>query len=174
MLFLLFVLVPLIELALLIQVGQWIGAGWTLLLVLGTGAAGAALARREGLRTLRKIQGEMAAGRVPGGALLDGAAILLGGAFLLTPGVLTDLVGLGLLFPPTRALARRWIRAGVERRVQEGSIQVTMMGGLPGGMPGAGSGPGAGAGRSPDGAEADPVELGLDPRNEIRVDDGDR
>lgn len=160
MLFLLFVLVPLIELALLIQVGQWIGAGWTILLVLGTGAAGAALARREGIRTFRKIQGEMTAGRVPGDALLDGAAILLGGAFLLTPGVLTDVVGLSLLFPPTRAVARRWIAHVVKRRMKDGTIRVNMnvMGGF-GSPPDQTGGPTV---RDPE----------LDPRNEIRIDQG--
>lgn len=156
-LFALFVIVPLIELALLIQVGQWIGLVPTVALVLATGAAGAALARREGLRTVQRIQSEVAAARVPGDALLDGAAILVGGAFLLTPGVLTDLVGLSLLLPPTRGLLKRRIRRAIERQIQEGGIQLRMasfgpgMGGMSGsGFGGVGfGGPGFGSGAEP-------------------------
>jgi len=159
MLFLLFVLVPLIELALLIQVGEWIGLLPTVLLVFVTGVAGAALARREGLRTVRRIQEQLGEGRMPGDALLDGAAILLGGAFLLTPGVLTDVVGLALLIPPTRALFKAWARRAAERGIEEGRIQVQV-----GGFPPFGR-------TSGDPPSAPP---GLDPRNEIRPrDDGD-
>ncbi|MDT8370039.1 MAG: FxsA family protein [Longimicrobiales bacterium] len=156
MIFLLFVLVPLIELALLIKVGQWIGAFPTILLVLFTGLAGAALARREGLRALRRVQSELASGRVPGDALMDGVAILLGGAFLLTPGVLTDLIGLSLLLPPTRGLAKAWARSAVERRIAEGSVRVHV-GGF--GLPWA----------RREGSDAD--RQPLDPNHEIRPED---
>lgn len=166
MLFLLFVLVPLIELALLIQVGQWIGLLPTILLVFVTGIAGAALARREGLRTLRRLQEEVASAQLPGDALLDGAAILLGGAFLLTPGVLTDLVGLSLLLPPTRALIKRLARRELKRRIEDGRIQVQVGGFGPAGGFGGGFGPsGFGPSGSGDGGEEEPP---LDPRNEIR------
>ena len=152
---LLFVLVPLVELALLIQVGQVIGLGPTILLVLATGVGGAALARREGLRTVAAIQGELAQGRVPGDALVDGAAILFGGALLLTPGVLTDFLGLSLLLPGTRRWMARRIRKWLARQVETGRVQWTVVGG--------GSAFGGGFG---DG-EGEPIE-DLDPRNEIR------
>ena len=168
MLFLVFVLVPLIELALLIQVGQWIGLLPTILLVFTTGIAGAALARREGLRTLRRLQEQLASAEVPGDALMDGAAILIGGAFLLTPGVLTDMVGLALLLPPTRALIKAWARRSMRQGIEEGRIkvQVSGLGGF--GAFGTGVPPEFGGGR---GAEAEP---GLDPSNEIRPEDDPR
>lgn len=189
-LFLLFVVVPLVELMLLIQVGQRIGLIPTLLIVLATGAAGAALARREGLRTLMSIQSEMAAGRMPGSSLLDGAAILIGGAFLLTPGILTDLVGFSLLFPFTRGWMKRRIARFVERQVQNGGMNVRVVGFGPGGF---GAGFGAGAGgfggdasadpdlsssggaelggpRGPDSARPSSHRAGLDPSKEISQD----
>lgn len=121
---LLFVLVPLVELAILIQLGQVVGLWPTLGLVVLTGVLGAGLARAEGLRTLWSFQQELAAGRVPGQALLDGLAILVGGAFLLTPGLLTDLAGFTLLLPPTRRWLQRRIRTWVRQRIESGRIQV--------------------------------------------------
>lgn len=158
---LLFVIVPLVELALLIQVGQWVGLGPTILLVLATGVGGAALARREGLRTLRSIQNQLAQGRLPGDELMDGAAILFGGALLLTPGVLTDFVGLSFLFPGTRRWMARRIRGWMARQVESGRVQWTVVGGP--------WDPGFGPGDdSDDPARSDAAtRLGLDPRNEI-------
>ena len=131
-LFLLFVGVPLLELLVLIQVGQRVGVLPTIGLVVVTGVAGAALARLEGLRTIWKIQGELAHGRLPGNALLDGFAILLGGALLLTPGILTDFVGFSLLLPLTRKLYLGRIRDSLERRLKSGAIHVTHLRGFPG------------------------------------------
>jgi UPF0716 family protein affecting phage T7 exclusion len=82
----LFVVVPLVELVLLIRIGQWLGVLATVALVVVTGVIGAALARREGLRTVRQIQADMKGGRFPAGRLLDGVMILLAGGLLLTPG----------------------------------------------------------------------------------------
>ena len=101
---LLFITVPLIELFLLIQVGERIGLTATVLLVVATGALGATLARQQGLATWRKFQTESAAGRPPGRTLLDGLLILIAGAVLLTPGLLTDLTGFALLIPAVRKL----------------------------------------------------------------------
>jgi len=131
-LFLLFVGVPLLELFVLVQVGQWMGVWPTIGLVVLTGVIGAALARLEGLRTLWKVKGELAHGRLPGSALLDGFAILLGGALLLTPGILTDLVGFTFLLPPTRKLFLGRIRRSLETRLKSGAIRITHLGGLPG------------------------------------------
>jgi UPF0716 protein FxsA len=134
-LFLLFVGVPLLELFVLIQMGQLVGLWPTIGLVVLTGFAGAALAKAEGLRALWKIRGELAKGRIPGQAVLDGFAILLGGALLLTPGILTDLVGFSFLLPPTRKLLMGRIRQSLERRVKTGAIRITAFGPGMGGVP---------------------------------------
>jgi UPF0716 protein FxsA len=134
-LFLLFVGVPLLELFVLIQLGQLVGLWPTIGLVVLTGFAGAALARLEGLRTIWKIRGQLARGQLPGDALLDGLAILLGGALLLTPGVLTDLVGFSFLLPPTRRRLMGRIRQSLERRVKAGAIRITTFNTGAGGMP---------------------------------------
>ena len=126
---LLFVIVPLLELALLIQMGQMVGFWPTIALVVFTGVTGAWLARTEGLRTMWKLRDDLANGRVPGQAIMDGMAVLAGGAFLLTPGILTDVVGFGLLFPTTRHAIQRRILARLERSIQEGEVQVRVAGG---------------------------------------------
>jgi UPF0716 protein FxsA len=144
---LLFVIVPILELVLLVRLGQVVGLWPTLALVLLTGVGGAMLARLEGIRVLFQFQRELASGRIPGQALLDGISVLVGGAFLLTPGILTDLAGFALLFP----LSRRWIQTRVRRRLESGiragTIRVVTMGPrgfggwAPGGPPDAGATP---------------------------------
>ncbi len=131
---LLFVGVPLLELLILIQVGQIVGLWPTIALVVLTGVTGAALARVEGIRTLLSIQGELARGRLPEESLLDGLGIVLGGALLLTPGILTDLLGFSFLLKPTRRLLMGRVRKALQRRLESGVIQVTHMSGFPGGM----------------------------------------
>jgi len=125
-LFLLFLAVPLAELYVLIHVGRVIGAGWTILLVILTAAAGAALAKAEGLRTLAAIQSSLVAGRPPTNELIEGAMILAAGLTLLMPGFLTDALGLLILFPVTRRPIRRWLVAQFKRRARdhEGFIDV--------------------------------------------------
>jgi len=122
---LLFVGVPLLELFILIQLGQVVGLWPTIGLVVLTGFAGASLARLEGLRTILRIRGEMAHGRLPGKALLDGLAVLLGGALLLTPGILTDIVGFSFLLPPTRRILLSRIRKRLEQSLKSGSIRIS-------------------------------------------------
>lgn len=116
-LLLLFIAVPLIDLIALLRVGRLLGFWPTLALVLLMGTLGAALARAQGLRTLTRINNDLAAGRMPSDALADGALILLAGALLVTPGFLTDIVGLALLIPPVRGLFRKlltkWFRSRV-------------------------------------------------------------
>jgi len=152
---LLFVGVPLLELFILIQLGQLVGLWPTIGLVVVTGFAGATLARMEGLRTLWSIRGEMARGRLPGQALFDGLAILVGGALLLTPGILTDLVGFSFLLPPTRKVLLRGIRKRVEGGLKSGAIQVTRFSASSGPL-GWGTGPPAGSegGFQPPGGES--------------------
>ncbi|MCO5172419.1 MAG: FxsA family protein [Planctomycetes bacterium] len=137
LLLLLFTVVPVVELYLLLEVGRRLGAGPTIALVLLTGLAGAWMARLQGTAALRRIQGELAQGHPPGRALLEGALILVAAVLLVTPGVLTDAVGLLLLVPPTRALAARAIAAWAGARVQ-----VVHGPSSPGGAPWQGRAPG--------------------------------
>jgi UPF0716 protein FxsA len=113
-----FILVPLAELAVLIAVGDWIGLVPTLILLLVVSVAGAWLAKREGLAAWARFQRAMAEGRMPTVEVADGAMILLAGALLLTPGFLTDVAGVLLLLPPTRAMARRLAPRLAERRLR--------------------------------------------------------
>lgn len=156
---LLFVVVPLVELYILIQIGQVVGLLPTLALVFLTGAMGAALARAEGLRVLWAFQSELAQGRIPQQALQDGIAVLVGGAFLVTPGILTDLAGLALLFPPTRHFVQRKVRKALERRIRDGAVDFVVMG--PGMQQGGFWSRGEQPRRSDD----------LDPSKEVPVDD---
>ncbi len=123
----LFVAVPLVELAILLQVAQWIGLLPTVTMVVATGVAGAALARHQGLRAFLAVQGELGAGRLPGRSLLDGLSILVGGAFLLTPGILTDFAGFSLLVPPSRRWLQRLVLRRLERRLAEGTVGFTVV-----------------------------------------------
>jgi UPF0716 protein FxsA len=126
-LLLLFTAVPLIELALLLEIGKRAGLAATLALVLGTGFLGAYLARREGLRTLTRVREEMAAGRLPADALLDGLLILIAGAVLLTPGLLTDLTGFVLLIPASRRAIRRRVAARMRRGLETKDPRVIIL-----------------------------------------------
>ncbi|MBT8400886.1 MAG: FxsA family protein [Rhodothermia bacterium] len=109
----LFLVIPLVELALLIQVGEVVGLGPTILLVVVTGAAGGMLARQQGLSTWSKFNSRLAGGKLPGRELVDGVIILLAGALLITPGLLTDIVGLCGLIPLTRKPVQRFIMSRV-------------------------------------------------------------
>ena len=127
----LFVAIPLVELAILLQVAQLVGPLPTVALVVATGIAGAALARHQGLRALVAVQREMASGRLPGRSLLDGLSILVGGAFLLTPGILTDLAGFSLLAPPSRRWIQQALQRRLERRMTQGTVEFSVF--TPGG-----------------------------------------
>jgi len=114
---------PIIELYLLIQLTQLTSFATTLLVILATGVVGAALARMEGLRVLGRIQSEMQQGRLPGDSLLDGGMILVAGALLVTPGILTDTVGFLILIPFTRAALRRLLKRWLRRKMEEGQVR---------------------------------------------------
>jgi UPF0716 protein FxsA len=103
---LLFIAIPLAELAVIIQVGQAIGVWWTIGLLLADSILGSALMRMQGRAAWRRFNEALQAGRVPAREVLDGALVIFGGALLLTPGFITDVLGLVLLVPPTRALVR--------------------------------------------------------------------
>jgi len=106
LLVLLFVAVPIAELYVIIQIGQAIGALPTIALLILASVLGAALMRSQGRAGWRRFNAATAEGRVPGREVIDGALIILGGALLLTPGFLSDILGLILLLPPTRAIVR--------------------------------------------------------------------
>ena len=143
-LFLLFVLVPVIEIALFIRVGGAIGLFPTLAIVIATAALGTWMLRREGLATLARARARLEAGELPASQLLEGMLLLVGGTMLLTPGFMTDAAGFLCLLPPTR----RWLAA----RLSAGALgRVGVVRG-PGPAPGPAGFPGTGAGTPRDGA----------------------
>jgi len=111
-----FLIVPVVELYVIIQVGQQIGALWTVVLLLLDSVLGAWLVRREGARTWRAFTRAVNEARVPAKEVADGALVIFGAALLLTPGFLTDVLGLLCLLPPTRAVIRRLLVSFVTRR----------------------------------------------------------
>lgn len=113
----LFFVVPIAELAVLISVGQQIGIGDTILLMIGVSVVGAFMARRQGLGVLREVQRRTARGEAPGKELTDGLLVLVAAVLLLTPGFVTDGVALLLLVPPVRAGIRAIVRRSFEKRV---------------------------------------------------------
>jgi UPF0716 protein FxsA len=118
------VLLPFVELYLLWRIGH--AAGWEVVfaLVLVPAMVGSWLARREGTRVLRQWQAALARRQVPEEGLLGGLLVLVGGVLLVLPGVVSDVLGLVLLLPPTRRLVARWVRREVERRIATGSMRV--------------------------------------------------
>jgi len=120
---LLFVLVPLVELAILVYLGTIIGALYTVLIVVLTGILGAILTRSQGLAILSRIRINVQRGILPANELFDGALILIGGLLLLTPGIITDILGLAVLVPRTRHIIQKLIRSLIYRRIQRGQIQ---------------------------------------------------
>ena len=124
-----FILIPLAELAVLIAVGDVIGLVPTLILLLVVSVAGAWLAKHQGLAAWRRFQLALAEGRMPTVEVADGAVLLLAGALLGPAGVRSDVVGILLLLPPTRALARRLAPRLAERRLRRGGRRVVIVDG---------------------------------------------
>jgi len=124
LLLVLFTVVPLVELYLLLWIGDLMGFWPTVGLVLLTGVIGATLAKLEGLRVLGQWQSALAEGRVPEAGVLDGLLVLVGGILLVTPGILTDVFGFSLLIPPTRQVVARFLRKRVERGIEKGTVRV--------------------------------------------------
>lgn len=102
-----FLVLPLIEIAVLIQVGQQIGALPTIALLIIISIAGAVLSKREGMAVWRRFQAALGRGEIPSTEILDGVLVIFAGALLLTPGFISDILGLSLLLPPTRAAVRK-------------------------------------------------------------------
>jgi len=117
-LFLLFTVVPIVELALLVWLGGQTVWWLPVLLVIADGIAGALLWRWQGLRTLVRIREEMAAGRMPADAMVDGLMIFFAGGLLISPGMITDIAGFALLIPPIRAVVKRFAKTWFMHHVQ--------------------------------------------------------
>ena len=117
-----FILIPLIELFLLLQVAQYTSVAMTVLIVILTGVIGSMLARREGAMAWFRFHSAVAEGRMPSREIQDGLLIVFAGALLLTPGLLTDAVGFTLLIPAGREWIREWV---VNRYLRRFNIQVT-------------------------------------------------
>ena len=103
-----FIAVPILEIWLLLRVGSAIGGGTTILIVVFTAILGAYLVRQQGFATLKSVQNQMNAGRIPAMEMAEGLALLMAGAVLLTPGFVTDAIGFALLIPPLRRAIIRW------------------------------------------------------------------
>ncbi len=124
LLILLFIVVPIAEIYVIIQVGQAIGALWTIALLIADSILGSLLMRSQGRQAWRRFNEAIAAGRPPAREAFDGALVICGGAFLLAPGFITDALGAVLLLPPTRALVRRFIVRAVIGRTPAGRAAI--------------------------------------------------
>lgn len=130
-LFLAFVVVPLVEIAVIVAVGQALGVVDTIGLLILVSVVGAVVVKHQGLGTLRRVRAEMAAGRVPGHELVDGSLILVAGALLVTPGFVTDACGALLLVPPVRRGVRAVALRRLRRRLRREDVVVRRVGNGP-------------------------------------------
>jgi len=157
-LFILFIVMPFVEIALLIKLGDSLGFWWTIGIVVATAIIGSYVLQAQGAATLRRVTQSMTSGEAPIKPVVDGFFLVISGAFLLTPGVVTDAIGLLLLVPPVRHAIARW---GLGRMIRSGKFTLHTHGtdGMPGEPradagprpdPGANRRPGAGPGRRPD------------------------
>src|ERR1700754_85764 len=122
----LFILVPIAELAVIIQVGQAIGVWWTIALLIADSILGSLLMRSQGRIAWRRFSDAIGAARVPAREVADGVLVICGGALLLTPGFLSDIIGLLFLLPPTRAAIRRIFLRQAMKRITVSMGGVTM------------------------------------------------
>ena len=126
LLLLLFIVLPFVELTLLLWLGDKLGWLPALGIIIATGVLGAALVRLQGWLTLRNLRSEFSQGRLPTDALWDAGMILLAGALLITPGVLTDAFGFSLLVPPCRWIYRRWLTSWAKKRFAAWKSQIVV------------------------------------------------
>ena len=131
LLIVLFITVPILELFVILQIGQLIGPWWTIALLVGDSILGSMLMRSQGRAAWRRFNDAIAGGRPPAREVLDGVLIIFGGALLLTPGFVTDVVGLTFLLPPTRAVLRRVLARRLLRRMVVGMTAGPPPGGRP-------------------------------------------
>ncbi|MAW39459.1 MAG: membrane protein FxsA [Kiritimatiellaceae bacterium] len=123
-LLLIFIGLPILELVLLFEVHGIVGFLPTVLLVFATGIVGATLVRQQGIQTLFNIRQELALGNLPAPQMIDGIMILISGAFLITPGLLTDTLGFALLIPTVRTLIRKAILKRIEKGFQQSYVEI--------------------------------------------------
>ena len=145
---LVFIVLPLVEIYLIVQLGQAVGPWWTILVLIAAGVLGSWLVKREGGRAWAALREALEAHRMPAKELADGALILIGGTLLLTPGFVSDLVGLFFILPFTRPVARGLLTRVVTRKLAARAVVTGPGGPRPPGFGagfGAGSGPGPGA-----------------------------
>jgi UPF0716 protein FxsA len=121
-LFLLFLIVPVIEVYLLIKVGSLIGGLATVATLLSISLLGAYLVRTQGFRIVTQIREELSRGRLPAAQMLDGAMVLVGGILLMTPGFFTDFLGIFFLIPATRRLLKMWLGLWLQARIAKGGF----------------------------------------------------
>jgi len=124
----LFIALPILELAVILKVHRAMGLGPTLLIIIVTGIVGASLARWQGLMTVVLIRRDLAEGKMPAPRVMDGVMILLAGAFLVTPGLITDAAGFLLLVPHVRYRIRMWMKKKLEEKLKDGSMNITFHG----------------------------------------------
>lgn len=124
---LLFILMPIIEIAILIELGSRIGAFNTILIVIITGIIGAVLAKQQGMSIIHKIKEDIAFGNMPTESLFNGIFVLVGGILLITPGLITDFIGFTLLIPITRNVIKKIIRTWLEKKITKGTLNVHYM-----------------------------------------------
>lgn len=116
-----FIIVPLLELALLIEVGKYLGVWNTIALVLITAIAGAMMMQLEGIKVWSDLQQDLMSMRMPTDNIINGVLILIGGIVLLTPGIITDIIGITLLVPFTRSIYRKLLKKKFEHKVRRGA-----------------------------------------------------
>lgn len=122
-LFLLFTIIPLTELYLLIQVGRYLGAFLTVMIVLITGIIGSLLARSQGLSIYRQLKLDLQNGIIPTDSLVNGLFILIAGALLITPGIITDIFGFTLMIPGVRGWLKRRLKENFRRKLESGQFR---------------------------------------------------
>jgi len=121
-----FVIMPILELALLFKVHASMGLRNTLAIVILTGVIGALLAKAQGILVMARIRRDLAEGRMPAPQLIDGMMILIAGVLLITPGLITDTAGFLLLVPAIRSAIRAWLRRKLEKKLRDGSVETTL------------------------------------------------
>ncbi len=121
-LLLIFIMIPIIEIAVLLKLDNAIGLGQTIFLIFVTGIIGTWLVRQQGISIIFQIRKELTNGKIPAKQMIDGVMVLIAGAVLITPGLITDIVGFLLLIPYTRNFIRKWIRFKFEKYINSTHI----------------------------------------------------